>query len=285
MSIADRNEGAARVAIIVACFAEGEMVAKAVGSIQESEPVEVVVVDGGTTHAPTLAVLERLRGEGVHVINRERDEGVGATRNTGLAATTAPYVFPLDGDDEAVPGSFGKMADRLDADPGAAVCYGDYLDVGTQTIVRGVPPEIDPYRLAYANEYPGASMFRRTDLERIGGWVSLAPGYEDWNIWLNLAGSGARGVYAGEGVLTFRYQRRPDSMESRSRKQHAQLYQMLRDGHPEIFEHLREHRRRSTLDPMRKLLYPVVYGRRPKTPLDGYAKRWLDRKGIWTLSR
>ena len=44
---------------------------------------------------------------------------------TGVEATSAPYVFPLDADDAVVPGALAALADALDAVPGAALAWGD----------------------------------------------------------------------------------------------------------------------------------------------------------------
>ena len=67
--------------------------------------------------------------------------------------------------------------------------------------------------------------------------------------------------------------------------QHREIYRQLREANPELFDNLREHRRRSTLSPLRKLLYPVVYGGRRRLPFERRIKRLLDRAGVWTLQR
>src|SRR4051794_36238586 len=140
-----------RVAVIVPCFNCDGLVLEAVASLQE--PVELVVVDDASTDAATQEALATLELQGVKVIRQTRNEGAAAARMTGLAATRAPYIFPLDADDLALPGRLARAADLLDAHPEAAACVGDYEEFGTDAIVRAVPETLDPYRIAFTNEY------------------------------------------------------------------------------------------------------------------------------------
>jgi glycosyltransferase involved in cell wall biosynthesis len=230
-------------------------------------------------------VLEGLRAAGVEVLRHEQNRGLANARNTGLAAARTPYVFPLDADDLAVEGALAWMADRLDEHPDAAVCFGDYLEFGTHELVRAVPARLDPYRVAYTNEYPVAALFRRAVLEGLGGWRKGAAGYEDWHLWMTLAEQGYSGVHAGEGVLTFRRRLHGERMLAEAKRQHRRLYGGLRDDHPRLFGEIRMHRRSSDLSLSRKFLYPLVYGGRPRFRFEQSVKRKLDRLGIWTLRR
>src|SRR5687768_983763 len=188
----------ARVAVIVPCYGDGELAAEAVASIAEDEPVEIVVVDDASPDDATPRILAGL--EGARVVTHTENRGLIAARMTGLAETSAPYVFPLDADDHAEPGALAAMADVLDADPEIAACFGDYAEFGTQNVVRAVPDRLDAYRVAYTNEYPVSALFRRTALESLGAWRAgdfTEPAYADWNLWMALAEAGARGAHLG----------------------------------------------------------------------------------------
>jgi glycosyltransferase involved in cell wall biosynthesis len=278
----------ARIAVIVPCFDDGELVRDAVRSVREDEPVEIVVVDDCSTDAETLRVLDELARDGLRVERHPDNRGVAAARETGLAATSAPFVFPLDADDLAVPGALAAMAARLEADPGAAVCFGDYAEFGDSELVRAVPDRIDPYRLAYTNEYPISSLFRRSRLEAIGGWRPngyTGRSYEDWNLWMTLAELGERGLHLGPGRITYRRRLHGERKLQTGKRRHSELYAELRREHPRLFAELRAHRARSDLGGLRKLLYPVVYGGRTRHPVERRIKSALDRAGVWTLRR
>jgi glycosyltransferase involved in cell wall biosynthesis len=277
-----------RVAVVIPCFNDGPLTAAAVASIQEDEPVEIVVVDDVSEDPATLATLARLERGGISVARHDANKGAGEARMTGLAATSAPYVFPLDSDDLAVPGALAAMADRLDADPGAAVCFGDYDEFGDSRIRRAVPDRIDPYRLAYTNEYPVSSLFRRSWLERVGGWCGggyKGRSYEDWNLWMALAEAGARGIHAGPELVVYRRRLHGSRKLQAGKRRHRQLYRELRVAHPRLFADLGAHRRASDLAAPRKLLYPLVYGARRRFPFEARIKGLLDRAGVWTLRR
>jgi glycosyltransferase involved in cell wall biosynthesis len=277
--------------VIVPCFNDGVTLPETVASIDEIEPIEVVVVDDGSSDLTTKTVLDGLEAEGVRVIHHEHNRGLIEARMTGLAATSAPFVFPLDADDCAVAGALGAMADALDADPGAALCFGDYLEFGESNFVRAVPPSLDPFRLTYTNEYPISALIRRTELEAVDGWRfshGTLGAYEDWNLWMKLAERGARGVYFGPGRITYRRRLHPAGemrMLDAGRADHSHLYEQLREAHPGLFERVREHRRASDLSLVRKLAYPYVYGGRKRRPFERRVKAALDRLGVWTLRR
>jgi glycosyltransferase involved in cell wall biosynthesis len=272
----------ARIAVIIPCYNDGAFVGGAVASVSDARDVEIVVVDDGSTDQGTLEALDDLAGRGLRVVH-QRNAGLSAARMAGMKATTAPYVYPLDADDLAVAESLRTMADLLDADPGAAVCYGDYLEFGDRQLVRAVPVTIDPYRLAYTNEYPVTAVFRRSALEAVGGWRHLGSGYEDWRLWMTFAERGMRGVHAGAGVLTLHKRLHGPRMLTSAKADHRTLYRALRREHPGLFEQLAAHRRKSSLSPLRRLLYPVVYGGRRRFWFEQRVKTWLDRRGLWTL--
>jgi glycosyltransferase involved in cell wall biosynthesis len=278
------GNGDARIAVLIPCFNDGELVRQAVHSIEEAEPVEVVVVDDGSTDGATLSAFETLEAEGHRVVHLGQNQGVSEARMAGLRATRAPYVFPLDADDMAVPGALALMADRLDSEPDAAVCFGDYAELQIEELLRAVPDELDPYRLAFTNEYPGTSLYRRSLLESLGGW-RFQDAFEDWDLWMSIVDHGAGGMHFGPGAVTFKRKVHPDRMGASAKPRYRAIYRALRERHPKLFAQLREYRRRSAMNPLRKWLYPVVYGGRPRLRGEPLIKSALDRLGIWTLRR
>jgi hypothetical protein len=202
---------------------------------------------------------------------------------TGLRSTTAPFVYPLDADDLAIPGVLAMMADVLEQDPRAAACVGDIEEFGDHELVRRIPKQLDPYRVAYTNEYPVTALFLRESVEEAGGWRPLSTeqvGYEDWNLWMSLAERGERIVHIGSPG----YRRRMHGVTfgAQSLAHHRRNYEAMRRAHRDLFARLPEHRRASDLPKSRKLLYPLVYGRRAQIPLERTLKPWFDRLGLWT---
>jgi glycosyltransferase involved in cell wall biosynthesis len=266
------------------------MLLEAVASVQESEPIELVVIDDESTDAGTLERLAALEADGVEVVRQRPNGGCAVARTTGVHATSARYLFPLDADDLALPGMLSRMADVLDADPGAAACVGDYEEVGgPREVMRAVPDRLDPYRIAFTNEYAVGALYRRSVVEPLGAWRDPAGpgqrGYEDWNLWMDLAERGERIVHMGEGVPVYRRRVLATGVNHDSRRRHAGLYRSLRETHRDLFSRVAEHRRASDLSPARKLLYPVIYGDRKLLRGERVIKPLLDRAGIWTLRR
>ena len=258
--------------------------AQAVASVNEYEPIELVVVDDGSRDVTTIGILAELEADGVRVVRHPENRGLSAARTSGLQATQARYVFPLDADDLAVPNVLVPMADELDINADAVVCYGDYAEFGSGERLRAVPDRIDPFRLAYTNEYPVSALYRRDVLEKLKAWDPL-PAYEDWSLWMTFAERGMRGVHFGMGVVTYRRRIHGERMLTRAKRIHPKLYRRLRALHPQLFDEIAIHRGNSSLSTTRKRLYPLVYGGRRRLPYEQGIKSALERVGIWTVQR
>lgn len=239
---------------MVACFNDGATLPDALAALDAQEPVELVVVNDGSTDPDTLATLQRLRDEGVRVIDQE-NTGLPGARMTGVAATSARYVYPLDADDGIVPGSLTRLADALDADPAVAVAWGDQQLFGDVDLVSPRARDLDPWAITHLNGLPVSSMVRRSDLEATGGWV-VKGGYEDWDLWMGLAERGRRGVHVGGP--THRYRIHGSRMLSESRSRHGEQYAKCVARHPDLFARRRQAWLRSTAPWRMKLLLPLV---------------------------
>jgi glycosyltransferase involved in cell wall biosynthesis len=251
-----------RVAVIVPCHNDGALAQQAIASIQEDEPVEIIVVDDGSTDTDSEQKLADIRRSGVQVLRRENG-GLGAARNTGLSATTAPLVYPLDADDLLEAGALGAMADTLDAHPQAQFTWGDYAVFGDYDGHYRSPEKFLPWTLTYVNPYPVSSMFRRETLERLGGWEGWA--YEDWDLWLRLAGAAASGIRTDRTV----YRRRlhgQSRLLAQARRRHKELYAEIARRNAGVLARRRELRTQERPALWKQAAYPVMFGSRSVVP-------------------
>jgi glycosyltransferase involved in cell wall biosynthesis len=254
-----------RVAVVVPCFNDGIILGEALDSLAGEEPHELVVVDDGSTEPATLDVLGALERGGTRVVHRENG-GLAAARMTGVEATGTPYVFPLDADDLIVPGALTALADALDANPRAAVSWGDLQLFGAFELHVPAADALDPWELTYLSDVPGTSLVRRSALLDAGGW-SLARGYEDWDLWLALAERGWTGVRVERDVL--RVRQGASRLNARWLERHGDFATELRRRHPGLFAR-RPSTRRASRAPLRaKLLFPVIE-RLPVSPYDRF---------------
>jgi glycosyltransferase involved in cell wall biosynthesis len=104
----------ADVAVIVPTFERAATIEASVASLlaERDVAIEVVVVDDGSTD-DTLARLGRLTDPRLRVLPRPH-AGIAASRNAGIAASTAPYVAFHDSDDIALPGRLSRPVAYLE---------------------------------------------------------------------------------------------------------------------------------------------------------------------------
>jgi len=256
-----------RVAVVVPCFNDGETLLSTLDSLRDEEPHELVVVDDGSDEDATLATLGQLAAAGIRVVRKENG-GLSSARMAGVAATSAPYVFPLDADDAVVAGALAALADTLDAASDAALAWGEIQVWGEVEAELAVARSLDPWLLTYLNDVPVASLLRRAALEDAGGW-SMGSGYEDWDLWLALAERGYAGIHVHRPTL--RYRRRSGRMLDDCTPEHGALYAKLRQRHPALFAARGVNRRRSTAPLRTKLAFPFLEA----LPLDPFTRHRL----------
>ena len=252
----------ARVAVVIPCFNDGSFLEGALASIRESEPVELIVVDDGSTDEKTLATLEQIAARGVPILRRANG-GLASARMAGVAATRARYVLPLDSDDELEPGSATRLADALDGDASLAFVYGHRRFLGEGSSVRRAPPW-DPFALLYANRYGYSGLYRRDILLEVGGW-SLNGCYEDWDLLLAFAECGYAGAPVDQTALHYR-RHNTARLNEQCLKRHRRAYKVLRQRHQALFAQRGELAHRAGASLWRQALEPVCNGSRPIKP-------------------
>lgn len=186
------------VSVVIPCRNAEPWIGDAVRSALQDGCAEIVVVDDGSTDRSSERAIEA--GDGRLRVITGNGAGVSAARNIGTAATTQPWVQYLDADDRLVEGKIARQLDvagRTDAD----VIYGDF-----QELCEVAPGVFEPGRLwrtdlsgdASARVFGksqfvqiGAMLFRRSALDRIGGFDVTMRHIEDVNLYLRLALAGA----------------------------------------------------------------------------------------------
>jgi glycosyltransferase involved in cell wall biosynthesis len=275
-----------RIAVVIPCFDDGATLRDAIDSARrQDEPVELAVVDDGSTDPATLATLAELSGEGVTVV-RQRNAGPGPARMAGVRATAAPYVLPLDADDVLVPDVLGELASALDARPRAAAAWGWFERFGDESTLQRTAPRLDPWQVTYQNDLPATALLRRAAIDAVGGWPVVS-GYEDWALWMSLAEAGWEGV--GLPLLVYRYRREGVRLAHRGAARHDEILAELAALHPRLWAERRRNWRRSKAPPAVRVALPAL-ALLPLRPdhrrlLGGAVNELARRRGVRVLWR
>ena len=231
-------EGVPVVSVVVPHYNLAEFLPETLESIsrQTFGSIETIVVDDGSTDSASIALIDRLEGNGLRVI-QQANMGLSGARNAGLAAARGEFVLPLDADDIISPTFVAQAVEVMRREPELAyvtAMVGYFRQAPTRHFGGWVPLGLHRDLLPIHN-CGGCciALFRRDALNDINGYSTELTSYEDWDVYCSLAERGHHGAVIPDFMLHYRI--RSDSLlrtEVEMRKQHLHARVLAR--HPNL---------------------------------------------------
>jgi hypothetical protein len=184
------------ISLLVPCYNAARYLPRLMASVRaQTRPfAEIAAYDDGSTDD----TAEAWRKLGLTVIRGAANHGPGFARNRLLESSAGEWVHFHDADDLLQPLFVERMSALLTADTDVAVCDMDWLWEPTGKLeiawrYNGDALRQDPLAATLTNPISvGASVFRRMSLVRIGGFDESLRTWEDADLQVRLANSGAR---------------------------------------------------------------------------------------------
>jgi glycosyltransferase involved in cell wall biosynthesis len=166
---------------------------------QDVRPIEIVVVDDGSTDGTVAAVnrwrLEHPDAELALTLLAQENRGGNAARNAGVRAATGDIVAFLDSDDTWRPDKLRKQRDRLAADTALGAVYCGLVEVDAGGADVGEAPTRDypegrlfPEILVRDMTAPTSCfMLNKTVFDVVGYFDESLEARQDWDMWIRVA--------------------------------------------------------------------------------------------------
>lgn len=205
-----------RVSICIPAYNAEKYLPQALESVRKQtfQDWELIVTEDGSkdgaealTHAFAQSVSQPVRYQ-----RHEINQGLPATRNTGIGASCGELIALLDADDCWVETHLETTVGKLLATGGDLVHSGSVLfdsDTGAELGIRAPADEVIaafPLSL-YVGDYviqPSSVVLRKSLWERAGGFDASFRYVEDREMWLRCARTGARFVFTGANTCLYR---------------------------------------------------------------------------------
>lgn len=196
------------VTIVLCTYNDSHFLTTAIPScVSQDIDKEIILVDDCSSKPIEPSAQALISQHGIRHIRHDKNKGLSASRNTGIAAANSEYVIPLDADDWFHPGAIKRLYDeREDYD----VVTGNCTDIGVYKPSISQGPLTKEKFLA-SNPCICSSLFKKSIWAKAGGYtVRHGPHYEDWNFWAKCFAAGGRFKYIDFEV--YHHLSRPDSM-------------------------------------------------------------------------
>jgi len=197
-----------KVSVIIPCFNAGPWIRQALESViaQGLDNIEIIVIDDGSTDESVNIVEKEFPL--VRLI-RTKNQGASEARNLGTEMSKGEFIQYLDADDLLAPDKLRIQAEAL-KDSGADVAYGNWQELKEMpggNFVKAkefrrkmLIPEMDLFTDFWCP--PAVYLFRRSIVEKIGGWNKRLPIIQDARFAFDCALHGGRFVYC-KGLMAY----------------------------------------------------------------------------------
>jgi glycosyltransferase involved in cell wall biosynthesis len=175
---------------------------------QTYRPIEIIIVDDGSTDGTSLVADELARNNPAEImVIHTGNAGPGPAREAGRQAARGEYIQYLDSDDILLPEKFRLQVEVLRNSTECGVSYGK-----TRYVEHGAGPQDVPWKRTgerietmfpsfLESRWWGTStpLYRRKVVEQAGPWSDLK-NEEDWEYDCRIAALGTRLQYVPEYV-------------------------------------------------------------------------------------
>lgn len=177
-----------KISILTPSYNQGKYIRRCIESVanQGVKNFEHIIMDGGSTDNTGQVVKEY-----PHVIFRsEKDKGQSDALNKGLKASSGDVIGWINSDDYYVQNSFAKVLDNF-GDPNIKWLIGnvvyEYSNLPGQEYV--ISPTITKNTLLKNPDIvkQQGTFFRKSIIERAGGWDDMLHMAMDYDLWLRLS--------------------------------------------------------------------------------------------------
>jgi len=152
---------------------------------QTYHPIEIIVVDDGSTDSTGEVVWEFEEDNDVVYIKNEQSLGAPHARNQGIEAAEGEYIAGLDDDDEWHPERIEQLMDARD-DSFSCVTSDVHIQYEKSAAVWHKQKIIDLGTLLYSNQVGNQVLVKRERLLEIGGFDKQLAAAQDYDLWIRL---------------------------------------------------------------------------------------------------
>lgn len=202
-----------KISVIIPAFKQAAFLSQSIESVlsQTRPPLEIIVVDDGSPDE-TSEICSRFAGR-IQYLKKD-NAGVSAARNTGILSSKGTWLQFLDADDilphDAFEKHFQTQASMRESDVLFAGSYlfgpdGERLSGNQEYALPSCPLETFLQLLLGNNFPPHAALVRRRAIENAGLWDPMIHYFEDWDLWIRLAFSGARYLRTPDLYVGYRH--------------------------------------------------------------------------------
>jgi glycosyltransferase involved in cell wall biosynthesis len=211
----ENNGNRPLVSVIIPCYNHANFLGEAITSVlqQEYRPLEIVVVDDGSTDNTRQVAASYSSTQYVYQPNA----GLAAARNKGIATCRGEYVLFLDADDLLCSNALESAMRAMLDNPGCGFVYGEYRQVdqdGTPLDIPGAIHRDDYVGLFLRGNHIGMCatvLYPRRVLEAMGGFRPEFLAGEDYELYLRIA---RRFPYVGHNAVMAQYRRHTGNMSA-----------------------------------------------------------------------
>jgi glycosyltransferase involved in cell wall biosynthesis len=156
-----------KVSVIMPVYNCERYVREAIESIlaQTRAADEIIAVDDGSVDGSKDVITSF--GDSVRYV-RQRNQGAGVARNTGIGLATGDFLTFLDSDDVWTPDKTQTQLEAFDGSPDLDIVFGHVEQFISPELDDETKQRVDCPETLMAGYIPGAMMVRRSAFERVG---------------------------------------------------------------------------------------------------------------------